>query len=127
VAAFRAAADQNAVLLFDEADAIATRRSAGAGTAPDRERNLTVNVLLRELEAFNGIVLFATNLAENFDRAFERRIRTHVLFEVPGEEERARIWQLQIHPKKTPLATNVDSQHLAERYVATGRALKKQV
>src|SRR6185437_5271467 len=50
------------------ADAIATRRSIGAGSAPDRERNLTVNVLLRELETFNGIVIFATNLAANFDR-----------------------------------------------------------
>ncbi len=52
---------------------------------------LTINVLLRELEAFNGIVIFATNLAANFDPAFERRIRTHVLFEIPGSEERKRI------------------------------------
>jgi SpoVK/Ycf46/Vps4 family AAA+-type ATPase len=79
------------------------------------------------LEAFNGIVIFATNLAANFDRAFERRIRTHVLFEVPGEEERARIWQLQIHPKKTPLAPDVDFQQLAERYVATGGDIKNAV
>src|SRR5207247_9063092 len=87
-AIFRAASEQNAVLLFDEADAIATRRSAG-GTLPyDREMNLTVNVLLRELEAFNGIVIFATNLASNFDPAFERRIRTHVLFEMPAADER---------------------------------------
>ena len=127
VAAFRAAADQNAVLLFDEADAIATRRSVGAGQAPDRERNLTVNVLLRELETFNGIVIFATNLAANFDRAFERRIRTHVLFEIPGAEERALIWQLQIHPKKTPLAPDVDFRQLAERYVATGGDIKNAV
>jgi len=127
VAAFRAAADQNAVLLFDEADAIATKRSAGAGLAADRERNLTVNDLLRELEAFNGIVIFATNLAANFDRAFERRIRTHVLFETPGVEERARIWQLQIHPKKTPLARDVDFRQLAERYVVTGGDIKNAV
>ena len=88
VAAFRAAAEQNAVLFFDEADAIATRRSVGAILPHDRESNLTINVLLRELEAFNGIVIFATNLAANFDPAFERRIRTHVLFEMPGMEER---------------------------------------
>ena len=87
-AIFGAAADQNAVLFFDEADAIATRRSSGATLPHDREMNLTVNVLLRELEAFNGIVIFATNLAANFDPAFERRIRTHVLFEMPGVEER---------------------------------------
>jgi SpoVK/Ycf46/Vps4 family AAA+-type ATPase len=127
VAAFRAASEQNAVLFFDEADAIATRRSIGAGSAPDRERNLTVNVLLRELETFNGIVIFATNLAANFDRAFERRIRSHVLFEIPGAEERARIWRLQIHPTKTPLAADVDFNQLAERYVATGGDIKNAV
>src|SRR5438132_1339822 len=126
-AIFRAATDQNSVLLFDEADAIATRRSAG-GTLPyDREINLTVNVLLRELEAFNGIVIFATNLASNFDPAFERRIRTHVLFEMPAAEERAQIWQLQIHPKKTPLAPDVDFQRLAEQYVVSGGDIKNAV
>ncbi len=104
---FRAAADQDAVLLFDEADAIATRRSTGVRVPYDREMNLTVNVLLRELEAFNGIVIFATNLAANFDPAFERRIRIHVLFEMPGVEEREQIWRLQIHPTKTPLASDV--------------------
>ena len=127
VGTFRAAVEQNAVLFFDEADAIATRRSAGATLPHDRESNLTINVLLRELEAFNGIVIFATNLAANFDPAFERRIRTHVLFEMPGVEERARIWQLQIHPKKTPLAADVDFRRLAERYVVSGGDIKNAV
>ncbi|NKE71678.1 ATP-binding protein [Candidatus Manganitrophus noduliformans] len=127
VATFQAAAEQNAVLFFDEADAIATRRSAGAPTPHSREMNLTVNVLLRELESFNGIVIFATNLAANFDPAFERRIRTHVLFEMPGVEERARIWELQIHPKKTPLAPDVDFRRLAERYELSGGDIKNAV
>jgi SpoVK/Ycf46/Vps4 family AAA+-type ATPase len=124
---FRDAADQDAVLFFDEADAIATRRSIGAALPHDREMNLTVNVLLRELEAFNGIVILATNLAANFDPAFERRIRTHVLFEMPGAEERKRIWELQIHPTKTPLAADVDFRRLAERYVASGGDIKNAV
>lgn len=127
VATFRAAAEQNAVLFFDEADAIATRRSSGAPMPHDRETNLTINVLLRELEAFNGIVIFATNLAANFDPAFERRIRTHVLFEMPGTEERERIWELQVHPKKTPLAPDVDFRKLAERYVVSGGDIKNAV
>jgi SpoVK/Ycf46/Vps4 family AAA+-type ATPase len=127
VATFRAAAEQNAVLFFDEADAIATRRSAGVPLPHDRESNLTINVLLRELEAFNGIVIFATNLAANFDPAFERRIRTHVLFEMPGVAERERIWELQIHPKKTPLAPDVDFRRLAERYVVSGGDIKNAV
>jgi SpoVK/Ycf46/Vps4 family AAA+-type ATPase len=124
---FRAAAEQHAVLFFDEADAIATRRSTGGILAHDREMNLTVNVLLRELEAFNGIVIFATNLAANFDPAFERRIRTHVLFEMPNVEERGQIWQLQIHPKKTPLAPDVDFRQLAERYALSGGDIKNAV
>jgi SpoVK/Ycf46/Vps4 family AAA+-type ATPase len=124
---FRAAAEQDAVLFFDEADAIATRRSTGVGLPHDREMNLTVNVLLRELEAFSGIVIFATNLAASFDPAFERRIRTHVLFEMPGVEERAQIWKLQIHPTKTPLAADVDFQRLAERYVVSGGDIKNAV
>lgn len=127
VAAFRAAAEQSAVLFFDEADAIATRRSAGAILPHDRESNLTINVLLRELEAFNGIVIFATNLAANFDPAFERRIRTHVLFDMPGVEERARIWELQIHPKKTPLGADVDFRRLADRYEVSGGDIKNAV
>ena len=124
---FRAAAEQNAVLFFDEADAIATRRSTGGSRPYDREMNLTVNVLLRELESFNGIVIFATNLAANFDPAFERRIRTHVLFEMPGPEDRARIWKLQIHPTKTPLASDVDFNQLAERYAVSGGDIKNAV
>src|SRR6476620_3900539 len=124
---FRAATDENVVLFFDEADAIATRRSTGATLSYDREMNLTVNVLLRELEAFNGIVIFATNLAANFDPAFERRIRTHVLFEMPGPEDRARIWQLQIHPQKTPLASDVDFDELAKRYAVSGGDIKNAV
>jgi len=103
------------------------RRSSGQATAHDREANLTINVLLRELEAFNGIVIFATNLAANFDKAFERRIRTHVLFDMPGLAEREQIWHLQIHPRKTPLASDVDFRQLAERYAMSGGDIKNAV
>lgn len=126
VAAFRAAAEQRAVLFFDEADAIASRRTAG--TFPqDRESNTTVNVLLRELESFNGVVIFATNLAANFDPAFERRIRTHVAFDMPGVDEREKIWQVQIHPEKTPLANDVDFRLLAEKFPGSGGDIKNAV
>ena len=126
-ALFRAAAEQRAVLFFDEADAIAARRSVGVGQAQQREANTTVSVLLKELEAFNGVVIFATNLAANFDPAFERRIRTHVLFEMPGAEERERIWQVQLHPTKTPLADDVNFRTLAERFAASGGDIKNAV
>ncbi len=127
VSAFRTATDQRAVLFFDEADAIAGRRSAGASLPYQREANITVNVLLRELEAFNGVVIFATNLAANFDPAFERRIRSHVRFEMPGVEEREKIWRVQIHPSKTPLARNVDFHLLAEQFPLSGGDIKNAV
>ena len=126
-AAFRSAAEQKAVLFFDEADSIAARRSSGAGLPHQREANTTVNVLLRELDAFNGVVIFATNLAANFDPAFERRIRTHVLFLMPGLEERERIWHVQIHPRKTPLAADVDFRALAERFASSGGDIRNAV
>ncbi len=127
VAAFQTAADQNAVLFFDEADAIAIRRSTGGSLPQERESNVVVSVLLRELEAFNGVVIFATNLAANFDPAFERRIRTHVRFEMPGADEREQIWKVQIHPARTPLADDVDFRALSERFVTSGGDIKNAV
>jgi SpoVK/Ycf46/Vps4 family AAA+-type ATPase len=125
-AVFRTARDERAVLLFDEADAIAARRSTSVDQGVQRESNTTVSVLLQELESYNGVVIFATNLAANFDPAFERRIRTHVLFEMPGEAEREQIWRVQLHPSRTPLAADVDFQVLA-RYEVSGGDIRNAV
>lgn len=126
-AVFRMAREEDAVLFFDEADAIASRRATGATQGYQRESNTVVNVLLKELEAFNGVVIFATNLAVNFDPAFERRIRTHVRFEMPGVDEREQIWKVQLHPLKTPLAAGVNFRELAERYEVSGGDIKNAV
>ncbi len=126
-AVFRLAREQNAVLLFDEADAIASRRSTSVEHSFQRETNTVVSVLLQELEAFSGVVVFATNMAANFDPAFERRIRTHVLFEMPGVEEREKIWRVQMHPTLTPLAPDVDFRTLAERYAVSGGDIRNAV
>jgi SpoVK/Ycf46/Vps4 family AAA+-type ATPase len=126
-AVFRMATEQDAVLFFDEADAIASRRTTNPAQSYQRESNAVVNVLLKELETFNGVVIFATNLAVNFDPAFERRIRTHVRFEMPGVDEREQIWKVQVHPVKTPLARDVDFRNLAERFEASGGEIKNAV
>jgi SpoVK/Ycf46/Vps4 family AAA+-type ATPase len=86
-----------------------------------------VNVLLQELDRYTGVVIFATNLAANFDPAFERRIRTHVLFELPGETERVRIWKVQLHPSRTPLAPDVDFKALARQYEVSGGDIQNAV
>ena len=124
---FRAAERQDAVLFFDEADAIAGRRFTTMQAAVDREANAVVNVLLHELETFPGVVIFATNLAANMDPAFERRIRTHIMFEMPDVDARERIWRVQLHPHKTPLADDVDFRALAEAYPRSGGDIKNAV
>jgi SpoVK/Ycf46/Vps4 family AAA+-type ATPase len=124
---FRLAQEQKAVLLFDEADAIASRRSTSSVQDVQRESNTVVNVMLQELESFDGVVIFATNLAAKVDPAFERRIRTHVLFDMPGVPEREQIWRVQIHPTRTPLADDVDFRALAERYPASGGDIRNAV
>jgi SpoVK/Ycf46/Vps4 family AAA+-type ATPase len=125
-AVFRTARDENAVLFFDEADAIASRRSTSVEQGVQREMNTVVNVLLQEMERFNGVVIFATNMASNFDPAFERRIRTHVLFEMPGVAERERIWQVQF-ARQTPLDADVDFAKLARTYESTGGDIRNAV
>jgi len=126
-AVFRLARQEQAVLLFDEADAIASRRSTSIEQGFQRESNTVVSVLLQELERFNGVVIFATNLAANFDPAFERRIRTHVLFEMPGVDEREQIWRVQMHPTLTPIADDVDFRELAEKYEVSGGDIRNAV
>jgi len=123
---FQIAQDEKAVLLFDEADSIAARRSTSPDQSFSREANAVVNVLLKELEHFRGVVVFATNLAANFDPAFERRIRTQVLFEVPDAAARERIWRAQMHPR-TPLHEDVDFRRLAEQFEVTGGDIRNAV
>ena len=123
---FRSAVEQDAVLFFDEADAIAGRRFTSVTQGYQREANTVVNVLLKELEDFAGVIIFATNMASNFDPAFERRIRTHVLFEMPDSASRAKIWQVQLS-KRTPLADDVDFEKLAEEFEVSGGEIKNAV
>ena len=126
-AVFRRARETNSVLFFDEADAIASRRSSAPDLGSLREANTAVNVLLQELEAFTGVVIFATNMAANLDPAFERRVRTHVLFELPGAAEREQIWRVQMHPVLTPLARDVDFGALGRTFEASGGDIRNAV
>jgi hypothetical protein len=88
---FVRAAEMNAVLLFDEADALFSKRTE-VRDAHDRYANTDTNYLLQLLEEFDGIALLATNKKHNMDAAFVRRIRYLMEFPRPGTEERRRIW-----------------------------------
>ncbi|MBI4052769.1 MAG: 26S protease regulatory subunit [Candidatus Diapherotrites archaeon] len=117
-ALFERASKSDCVLFFDEADSLAsTRVSVQLGN--DRYANSETNVLLQELEKFRGIVVFSSNMAGNFDPAFERRIGLHVLFEFPGKRERVELFK-KLVPKKMPLAKGVCFEELAKEKFSGG-------
>jgi SpoVK/Ycf46/Vps4 family AAA+-type ATPase len=126
-AIFRKAREEGAVLFFDEADAIASRRSTSVENGSQREMNTVVSVLLQELEWYSGVVIFATNLAANFDPAFERRIRTHVLFEMPGPSSASRSGACRCTRRRRRLRSDVDFGALAERYAVSGGDIRNAV
>lgn len=103
------------ILLFNEADAIiGKRKSAGSSNTADTE-NAIQNIILEEMEKFDGILFATTNLVENMDAAFERRFLFKVKFEQPSEENAAKIWR-----EKLPFLTEKESLKLAENYHFSG-------
>jgi adenylate kinase family enzyme len=89
---FERAAQMHAVILFDEADALFTKRTE-VKDAHDRYANADTNYLLQLLESYPGIALLASNRRQNIDVGFIRRIRYALDFPRPGATERRRIWQ----------------------------------
>ena len=119
---FDAAERCQAVLFFDEADAIFGRRT-DAGDAHARWANLETAYLLTRIDAFDGLVVLATNLRANIDDAFVRRLDVVVEFQEPGVEERRRLWTGHL-PSAAPLAADVDIDQLAELYPVTGGVIR---
>ena len=94
---FDAAEASNALLLFDEADALFGRRSQ-VRDSHDRYANVEVSYLLQRFEAFDGLAVLSTNMADALDVAFLRRLRFVVTFEFPAAPERKRIWSTVFPP-----------------------------
>lgn len=117
-AVFKAAGDKDAVLFFDEADAVFHRR--GMTNAPWTNRD--VNVLLHHLEDHTGIAILATNMARVLDRALDRRIDIAVEFEMPDPEMRRRIFDRTV-PKEAPVQKDVDFAALARKYTLSGGSI----
>lgn len=113
-AAFAKAQQTNSVLFFDEADSILGRRLTNVTQSADHGVNVSRSTMLLELDKFDGIVLFATNLPKNFDSAFVRRIMAHIEFDLPDEECRTRLWQYLL-PEKVPRKSNVTVEWLASQ------------
>jgi AAA+ superfamily predicted ATPase len=119
---FRAAENANAILFFDEADALFGKRSE-VRDSHDRYANIEISYLLQKMEAYDGIAILATNLRQNLDDAFVRRLAFTVHFPFPDEASRRRVWA-GIWPAETPLAEDVDLDYLARQFKLSGGNIK---
>lgn len=110
------------ILLFDEADAIFTKRS-DVSDAQDRYSNAETAYLLQRIEQYTGVSILATNLLQNFDEAFRRRISYMVHFPMPDMQLRKELWET-IFPKETPIGAEVDAYTLAQAFELSGASIK---
>ena len=119
---FEEAETSNSILFFDEADALFGKRSE-IKDAHDRYANIEINYLLQKLDDYEGIVILATNLRGNLDKAFTRRLNYLVDFPFPDEHCRERIWA-QVFPGDTPLHDDVKLDFLARKFKLAGGNIK---
>jgi SpoVK/Ycf46/Vps4 family AAA+-type ATPase len=119
---FGAAEGSNAILFFDEADALFGKRSE-VGDSHDRYANIEVAYLLQKMEGYPGAVILATNFRRNIDDAFVRRLDFVIDFPFPEAEDRRRIWD-RVLPDEAPRADDVDLDFLAEKFKLSGGAIR---
>lgn len=121
---FKIATEQNAILVFDEADSFLGKRLTSITQSADYGVNITRSVMLMELERFKGVVIFTTNLIKNYDEAFKRRILASIEFKTPDETGRTILWTKYLR-KNIPLSPTISPSNLAKKYVGlTGADIK---
>jgi hypothetical protein len=121
-AMFAEAETSNSILFFDEADALFGKRSE-VKDAHDRYANVETSYLLQKMEEYEGIVILATNLLQNIDEAFIRRLQYSVQFPFPEKEQREMIWR-GIFPAEAPLDSNIDYAFMADKFILAGGSIK---
>jgi hypothetical protein len=119
---FDAAEGSNAILFFDEADALFGKRSE-VRDSHDRYANIEVAYLLQKMEGYAGAVILATNFRQNIDDAFLRRLDVVVDFPFPEAEDRQRIWKLLL-PVTAPLDEDIDIEFLAGQFKLSGGSIR---
>lgn len=109
--AFATATEMDAVMFFDEADSFLGKRVENVQSGNDQSLNSQRSQMLILLEEFRGVVIFATNLQTNFDKAFESRILAHIKLDLPNREARAAILR-GLMPERLPLAAPMTDDDL---------------
>lgn len=115
---FDKAENKDWILFFDEADSLFGKRTQ-VRDSHDRYANQEVSFLLQRIETFDGLVILASNLANNVDEAFSRRFEQIIHFPMPRKAERLRLWQKGL-PENIKLESDVDLSQLANRHEITG-------
>ncbi len=119
---FTAADGSNAILFFDEADALFGKRSE-VSDSHDRYANIEVAYLLQRMELYPGAAILATNFKRNIDDAFVRRLDFVVDFPFPEADDRKKIWRLVL-PQDAPVADDIDLDFLATQFKLSGGAIR---
>jgi len=118
---FDSTAKNDGILFFDEADALFAKRG-DVGDAQDKYANAETAYLLQRIEQHDSVCILATNLFQNFDEAFRRRMGYIIHFPMPDATQRERIWR-GIFPKEAPLG-DIDFEFLARQLEFSGAAIK---
>ncbi len=122
---FKSATAEKAVLLLDECDSLLSARISSPSNGTDHYINQECAVLLQQIENFDGVLILTSNLASNLDGAVDRRIQAKIEIPMPGENERAQIWQN--HLAKIPGASEIDTGLLAAKFPLSGGLIKNSV
>jgi SpoVK/Ycf46/Vps4 family AAA+-type ATPase len=122
---FAEAEQSNAMLFFDEADALFGKRSE-VRDSHDRYANIEVSYLLQKMEEHEGIVILASNLGSNIDDAFMRRMNFVIEFPFPEEDYRHMIWKSML-PQQAPVGDDLDFEFLSKKFKIAGGNIKNIV
>ncbi|MDR2569683.1 MAG: AAA family ATPase, partial [Oscillospiraceae bacterium] len=122
---FQEAKDSGCILFFDETDALFGKRSE-VKDSHDRHANVETAFLLQQLEEYDGVIIMGTNLLQNIDNAFMRRINFVIHFPFPEADVRETLWRKMVLPT-APVSDDIDFEFLAERFSISGGNIKNIV
>lgn len=114
-----------AVLFFDEADVLFSKRTE-VRDSHDKYSNMEAAFLLQKMEEYTGVAILATNYIQNMDEAFKRRLTYMIEFPSPDEKNRMRLWESMV-PSALKLDDNVDFEFLAREFELSGSQIKNSL
>jgi len=121
-AIFSEAARSQAILFFDEADVLFSKRTE-VKDSHDKYNNMEAAYLLQKIEEYSGVSVLATNFLQNVDEAFKRRLKFIIEFPFPDAEYRLLLWRA-VFPPQTPLGPDIDWEYLAQQFELSGSGIK---